>query len=159
MSIVERQSRQAVGVRVNGHVPARMLHVRWTLSLPALLHSASDNTTLAGALKEWGKSGPEPVLEWTVEESPDPGNGDPLRTAGAVLRGPGSIVALFESTWTTRVEIVEDSAAALRHVEVRENGEVLLSAALDAADGATMYARTALLERLGLGGGRYEVTR
>lgn len=152
MSALGRRNGKAVDAAVRVDAPARVLRVRWTVSLAALAGAQGHGPELQEALKRW-RSGADPTLEWTVEES---GEGGAPWVARASLRGP-TAVTLFVSNGSTRVDVTDDPESGTRHVEVREGARVLLSAALDLSRGAAMYASTSLLATLGLAGGRYEV--
>jgi hypothetical protein len=158
MSALGHRNGKALDGPVRVESPARTLRVRWTLSLAALTRCRGHSAELGAALERWGAQNGDPTLEWTVEEAHTPGHGEGWAARAAILGGAVS-VPLFSSNGTTRVAVIEDPGSATRHVEVRDNGDVLFSAALDVSGGSAIYANTLLLGRLGLAGGRYEVVR
>ena len=87
------------------------------------------------------------ALEWTVREGPEP-------SAHAVLRRGEEERRLTDPA--SVVEFIDDPASGLVHVRVASREGELFRASIDPSRGV-VYARTSLLERLAIPGGRYEV--
>lgn len=151
---------------VENHPPAEILAprephdagvlcvVRWAVSRAALV-AAQAGAHRGGPVDgrhrfTLAQRGEDPILEWTVS----------TRSACAQLVDGTSRTVLFESARDgsgsdgIRIAVVDQ----LVHISVDRRGVCVLTAVLRRCENRpVLYARTALLAELGIGGGRYEV--
>jgi hypothetical protein len=115
--------------------------IRWSLSRHALRAAKPGIPILAGL----SEHGPDLELRWKL-------NLDDSR-AVATLADAGADQVLAQASCRHTID------GDLIHVECADGSLTLLSATLRVGDGdaRVLYATTALLAKLGLGGGRYEV--
>lgn len=83
-------------------------------------------------------------------EAPWPGDQGPVHAR--VVQGDCSVPLRIAEDY--RARWVDDLAASLVHLDIP--GVLIATLRLDANEVQTLYARTSLLETLGIGGGRYE---
>lgn len=121
------------------------LRIRWSVAPPSLASSADDR------LRRLTDGGTCTRAELRIDVDADGSTSASLECSGEGQ--PPKSIALCQHT--PRAAVLLDSDAALAHIEAP--GVLSATRHLDRVDRRVAYARTPILERLGIAGGRYDL--